>query len=249
MLPVRRFLSTAQYSSHLVIAVSSAEAAERAFRAAHPFAPALTKPLPSSVAARVQHGHSVEELAADERGKRTRLRAAALAEQAFANAHPFQPKLVAKEPAPITSASQRHHANFGLGDDTTMAMAGDQTSHVEPAASLAHGPYRLAVRSDPAHVTERVQSMLAAKEAKLAAERQRLEYARLKECTFQPQTGHAHGHGHGEGASTHTSGGVGAGAAGNTAGGDGGVVVVRGLGRYLETKELARKLEEEKRCV
>ena len=91
---------------------------------------------------------------------------------------------------------------------------------------------RICVTSDPEHVSERVAEVIAAQEAKREAARKRAEFDELKLCTFVPET-----------AVSKTS----LAKMKQSAEIDGGVVVVRGLGRHLELKELSRHMEEEKR--
>jgi hypothetical protein len=110
--------------------------------------------------------------------------------------------------------------------DTEAAAAAD-------AAAIAVGsaPLRLAVQSDPDHVGTRIAAHQRARAARAEAAKRLVDYEALKECTFQPET-QASARSH-----ARIKGQVAA---------DGGVVVVRGLGRYLELKELKRKLEEER---
>ena len=68
--------------------------------------------------------------------------------------------------------------------------------------------------------------------ARRDAARKRAEYEELRACTFAPET-----------ATSQSS----LARLRQAAEVDGGVVVVRGLGRHLELRELTRHLEEEKR--
>jgi hypothetical protein len=93
---------------------------------------------------------------------------------------------------------------------------------------------RICVTSDPERVSEQVAEVLAAAEAKREVARKRAEFDELKSCTFAPET--------------HVSK-VSLAKLKHAAEIDGGVVIVRGLGRHLELKELSRHIEEEKRFV
>lgn len=179
-------------------------AAQEAFYAQFSFKPAI-----SAASRALGTAHTVDELLGNEKGARVRLRAAALAEAEFRAKHPFQPVLVAGDPVPAPEGSSA-------------------------AASARAPPLRLAVASDPEHVTERIAEHAAASAAALEAARRRAEYEELKACTFAPQTAAS------QASLARAKAAVEA---------DGGVVVVHGLGRHLELKELTRRMEEEKRCV
>jgi len=95
--------------------------------------------------------------------------------------------------------------------------------------------FRLAAAADPAGLGERIEAHLRDKAQRLEVARRAAEYEQLRECTFHPATN----------APTAAQRRV-------DAGGDDAVptvVVVRGLGKFLEMKELARRMEEEKRCA
>jgi hypothetical protein len=87
------------------------------------------------------------------------------------------------------------------------------------------------VASDPDRVSARINAHLKGKAARSEAAKRLLDYEKLKECTFQPETDRS------SRSLAKLKEQVAA---------DGGVVVVRGLGRYLELKELTRKLDEDK---
>lgn len=72
-------------------------------------------------------------------------------------------------------------------------------------------------------ITERIQQHHAAQEAKRDWARRMAEYKELQGCTFAPQISEAPPQ-------------------------EEGPVVVRGLGRYLELREMAKQREEEQRC-
>lgn len=79
--------------------------------------------------------------------------------------------------------------------------------------------------------------MAQERENKLQQTRRQLEYDELKDCTFQPDILQR--------PATTAAGGGGSGA--GSGGGGGEPVVVRGLGRYMELKEMAKRLEAAKR--
>jgi hypothetical protein len=157
--------------------------------------------------------HTVEEHYKDEEGHRARLRAKLQAEEEFKRQHPFKPTLVAADLAPKTAS----------GDDEAAA----------DEAAIAEGkmPLRLAVATDPDRISARVNAHMKGKAARSEAAKRLLDYEKLKECTFQPETDRS------ARSLAKLKEQVAA---------DGGVVVVRGLGRYLELKELTRKLDEDK---
>jgi hypothetical protein len=186
--------------------------------------------------------HTVEEHVKNEQGQRVRLRAKAIAEAEFVEKHPFQPTLVA-------SAPPEHHHNRRSRSKDSAEGGGPSTSPGRPPAlgraadgeedgasdaGRAAPPLRLAVRSDPEHISERIAEHLKAKAERNEAVKRLVDVEQLKECTFQPETAAS--------ARSHAK-------LKDAVAADGGVVVVRGLGRYLELKELQRKLDDEKRCV
>ena len=101
--------------------------------------------------------------------------------------------------------------------------------------------FRLAIVSDPGGVSARVAALQAAHEAKLAAAARKQEYDELAACTFAPATNH------GVVPASSAAYRPYAGSKGAASASAPPVVVIRGLGRYLETKELARRIKEEKR--
>jgi len=105
---------------------------------------------------------------------------------------------------------------------------------VSSSSSDAPGPLRLAVATDPEHVSDRILAHERAREAKREAARKLAEYEAMEGCTFTPDTAQS--------ARSLAR-------AASAVAEDGGVVVVRGLGRHLELREMQRKLEEERRCV
>jgi hypothetical protein len=223
--PERVTESVEERAARLGVADAEALRAKRAaanaqYYAQFTFAPAID---PASRAR--GRAHTVDEHVRNERGKRVKLRAAALAEAEFHAKHTFQPQLVARDPSADRSASADRRGDGGRGSDGG------------GGAAPFGGPLRLAVRSDPEHVSERISAHMKAKEAKLEQARRLAEYEALQECTFRPAVGRA-------AASS-------AGASGEEAGDDQQpqeqqVVVVRGLGRFLELKELGRRLDDEK---
>jgi hypothetical protein len=82
---------------------------------------------------------------------------------------------------------------------------------------------------DPSTITQRTEFARALREEELEGARREREMQQLQDCTFVPALDKP----------LVPQGGVGAAA--------GGPVVVRGLGRFLELKELAKHIEEEKR--
>lgn len=76
--------------------------------------------------------------------------------------------------------------------------------------------------SDPDSIVERTEAYKKRREKKLQEKRDEQDYNEIKDCTFAPEL------------NTHVP---------NSAKGP---VVVRGLGRFLELKELSKRLEEEK---
>ena len=158
--------------------------------------------------------HTVEEHYKDEEGYRARLRAKLQAEEEFKRQHPFKPTLIAADPAPKTAT-------------------GDKEDAEADEAAIAEGkmPLRLAIASDPDRVSARINAHMKGKAARSEAAKRLLDYEKLKECTFQPETDRS------ARSLAKLKEQVAA---------DGGVVVVRGLGRYLELKELTRKLDEDK---
>lgn len=87
----------------------------------------------------------------------------------------------------------------------------------------AKAPLQLSKARDPEDVSRRVEEYIQARAKKLAQSRRELEYKELEGCTFEPDTARP------------------------AVEAPDGPVVVRGLGRFLEGKQLARKLEEEQR--
>jgi hypothetical protein len=79
---------------------------------------------------------------------------------------------------------------------------------------------------DPESVLERIEGMQRDKENRLQEMRREQEYQELRDCTFQPERVST--------ASVPKAKGP---------------VVVRGLGRYLELQELARRQQEDKRML
>jgi len=158
--------------------------------------------------------HTVEEHYKDEEGHRARLRAKLQAEEEFKRQHPFKPTRIAADLAPETAS-------------------GDSEDAEADEVAIAEGkmPLRLAVASDPDRVSARINAHLKGKAARSEAAKRLLDYEKLKECTFQPETDRS------SRSLAKLKEQVAA---------DGGVVVVRGLGRYLELKELTRKLDEDK---
>ena len=76
--------------------------------------------------------------------------------------------------------------------------------------------------SDPASIVERTEQYKKRREKKLQEKRDEQEYNEIKDCTFAPELNR-----HVPTAAK-------------------GPVVVRGLGRFLELKELSKRLQEEK---
>jgi hypothetical protein len=91
--------------------------------------------------------------------------------------------------------------------------------------------FRLAPASDPEGLANRIGALQHAKDAKLEAARRLRDAEELRECTFHPVLKQD------------------AVQATEDAGTDKNVVVVRGLGRFLELKELSRRMEEDKKYV
>lgn len=158
-------------------------------------------------------------------GQRIKLRAKAIAEAEFLEKHPFQPKLIASDPTEGRARSKDSAGSGGRSPSGAPALAGSVTGGGKQ-------PLRLAVRSDPDHVSERIQGHLKAKAEQVESQKRLMDYEQLRECTFQPDTEKS--------AKSYEKGK-------EQVAADGGVVVVRGLGRYLELKELQRRLDDDRR--
>jgi hypothetical protein len=104
-------------------------------------------------------------------------------------------------------------------------MEGALTTEAALAAAGAPGaePFRLRVGEDAESLQRRIAAWRAAREAALAAAKREAEFAELAQCTFAPATT----------------------AAAPPVPQPTGPVVVRGLGRHLELRELAVRLAEE----
>ena len=88
--------------------------------------------------------------------------------------------------------------------------------------NLPKTQFRVNVK-EPEKIVKAIDTYRKDREMKLRQTRQEVEYESMKECTFAPDT---HGH---------------------KVPKQSGPVVVRGLGRYLELKDLAKRLDDEKR--
>lgn len=91
----------------------------------------------------------------------------------------------------------------------------------EIVESLPDSQFRVNV-NEPEKIVKAIDAYRRDREMKLRQTRQEVEYESMKECTFAPDVGGAR-------VPKQT-----------------GPVVVRGLGRYLELKDLAKRLEQEK---
>ena len=92
----------------------------------------------------------------------------------------------------------------------------------ELVRNLPESQFRVNV-NEPTKIVKAIDSYRKDRETKLRQTRQEVEYETMKECTFAPET---HGH---------------------KVPKQSGPVVVRGLGRYLELKDLAKRLDDEKK--
>ena len=92
----------------------------------------------------------------------------------------------------------------------------------EIVQNLPASQYRVNV-NEPTKIVKAIATYKKDRETKLRQTRQEVEYEAMKECTFAPDTG------------------------GHKVPKSSGPVVVRGLGRYLELKDLAKRLENEKK--
>ncbi len=118
------------------------------------------------------------------------------------------------------------------------------------AAAVPAGPGgpapRLVDLSRPDTLIRAIDARRRCREERLASLRRAAEYDELRGCTFMPRTaaaGHAASTGSGGGVEEQGSdggGGAGGGAAGCR-------VEIRGLGRFLELKQRAKALEDEKK--
>lgn len=201
---------------------AQAQAAARAKREEEYYSKFSYKPALNSNSLARARSKTSDERSKNEGGARRRLRAQAQADAQFQQEHPFQPTLVAREP--------HAQGRRGSKDSVLSGPHGSVASLGEREAQ--GGALRLAIRSDPEHVSERIKEYEKSKAAKLEAARKLAEYEAMAGCTFAPDTG-ASKKSHAKVAEAVAA--------------DGGVVVVRGLGRHLELRELSRKLEEEKR--
>jgi hypothetical protein len=178
-------------------------------------------------------------------------KAAALEAQqrAAAAAYTFKPEINS-----VSRALGKAHTVEELNANETGARAKLKAAAVQEAEFLAKHPFKPALVSSataaaaaaagsadsgaaaPHHepLPERVAEVKAVVEAKREELRRKAEYDELAPCTFAPSTE----------ASKASLAKLKQAAAEN-----GGVVVVRGLGRHLELKELKRQIEEEKKCV
>ncbi len=91
----------------------------------------------------------------------------------------------------------------------------------EIVANLPDSQFRVNV-NEPQQIVKAIDAYRRDREMKLRQTRQEVEYEAMKECTFAPDV------------------------AGARVPKQSGPVVVRGLGRYLELKDLAKRLEDEK---
>jgi hypothetical protein len=116
---------------------------------------------------------------------------------------------------------------------TLVAASGAPAPGGPAADSLSASPGALPQPPSIAPLLERVAEGAAAAAARRDAMRKQQEYEELRACTFAPETAASRA----SLAKLREAAAV-----------DGGVVVVRGLGRHLELKEMTKQMEEEKRC-
>lgn len=192
----------------------------------------------------VGRSRTAEQRHRNDEGAAARARAAEAVERQFAEAHPFKPTLVA---GGVGGGGRRGSKAYDGGSEVGSPTASGDGADVTASTATGGNPYRLAVASDPAGVAARIAALQRAKADAMERLRRQVEYDQLKECTFAPATN--------GGRVPLTSATSAAAAAASAADGDEGgggaqpppVVVVRGLGRYLELRELSRQLEEDQR--
>lgn len=198
------------------------------------YAPAI-----DPVSRAVGRARTVDEHYRNAEGVAARARAGALAESEFRERHPFRPTLVASDPSTARQQQRR-----GSKDSTASGNGGIDAGSSVVSGTTSGNPYRLAVASDPEALSARIAALRAAKEAHIERLRRQAEYESLKECTFAPETNG----GRVPLSSAHLplpeEGGEEVGGEGRPAPP---VVVVRGLGRHLELRELSRRLDAEQR--
>jgi len=205
-------------------------------------------------------GATVARLAVEGAAPAKAAAAAAAAEAAVVATHPFKPTLNPRSRAmgrghTLEELNANEHGGRVKLRAAAIAEAEFQALHTFkpslvggiPAAgaggpgltiNAVHAPPTLVPvagklgASDPVGLSARVAEVREAVEAKREATRRRAEYEELAPCTFAPSIAPSQA----SLAKLKEAAAV-----------DGGVVVVRGLGRHLELKELSRHLEEEKR--
>lgn len=214
---------------------------------------------------------SVEELSCNPRGAEARKRAAAAEEARRKAAETFKPTLMHSKStaargkhtsAPKTTSSAAARAPSTTAGASKAPLrprkenAGGNNANTSPSSSAgshhasfeeAHHPPRTSLK-DPAARLAEIHERRAAADAWRNAQLAEREMKELEGCTFSPQK-----------ASTVSKSSSNRGAAANNSGsykqsssqGRGGSgtsnpVVVRGLGRYLEVRDLAKKQREEK---
>jgi hypothetical protein len=198
-------------------------------------------------------GATVARLAVEGAAPAKAAAAAAAAEAAVVATHPFKPTLNPRSRAmgrghtleelnanehggrvklrAAAIAEAEFQALHTFNPTLVWGVPGGGSSTATTATTLVPVAGKLGA-SDPTGLSARVAEVREAVEAKREAARRRAEYEELAPCTFAPSIAPSQA----SLAKLKEAAAV-----------DGGVVVVRGLGRHLELKELSRHLEEEKR--
>jgi hypothetical protein len=175
------------------------------------------KPEINPVSKAIGKASSIDQLVSNEKSKKVKERMAQEAEQAFKREHTFRPKVNPSMVVAISPGSAASPNSFASTPGGPLNMSSMSSSAAAPAASS-----KLKFK-EAENLGKTIEEMRKEKERKIEEARKALEFEELKECTFQPVKPQS------------------------KVKQPEGPILVRGLGKYLERKEHARKIAEEQK--
>eukprot|EP00762_Andalucia_godoyi_P002782 ANDGO_04487.mRNA.1 hypothetical protein PPTG_05772 len=173
------------------------------------------KPEINHVSKQIAKASTVDDLVSNERNKKVKQKAIEEAEKQLQNECPFKPSRVAASGS--SGAGDRSVSGCSIVSPLSVSSPSSRTNLSNQSMNAS----RLIDLTDPTMLTKQIEVARKEKERRLDELRKAAEYEQLRECTFKPEV---------KGTGPKQAQGP---------------ILIRGLGRYLERQENARKKVED----